>query len=89
MMIENDLPVWLQYVMIALQFLALGVFLYIIWPHLKAEAWKKKFINNKQAFSIIIVLLMVFVFLYGLGAFFDLFFPVERLDVAPATTNTP
>lgn len=89
MMFENELPAWLQYVMIALQFLALGVFLYFIWPHLKAEKWKKKFIDNKQAFSIIVVLLMVFVFLYGLGAFFDYFFPVERLDIAPVHTNIP
>jgi len=89
MMTENELPAWLQYVLIALQFVAVAIFVYIIWPHLKAESWKKKFIDNKQAFSIIVVLLMVFAFLYGLGAFFDAFFPVERLDVAPTEQNTP
>ncbi len=89
MMTEQELPAWLQYLFIALQLFALVVFLYIIWPHLKGEQWKKKFIDNKQAFSIIVVLLMVFGFLYGLGAFFDAFFPVERLDVAPTNSNTP
>jgi|GEM_PF-1603794 len=89
MMNEQELPHWLQYLLIALQLLAVGVFIYIIWPYLKAEPWKKKFVDNKQAFSIIIVLIMVFLFLFGIGSFFDFFFPVERLDVAPTKTPMP
>jgi len=87
MMSETELPHWLQYVLIAVQLLGVAVFIYLIWPHVKAESWKEKFIDNKQAFSIIIVLLMIFGFLYGMGAFFDTFFPVERLDVAPAEST--
>lgn len=87
MMNEQELPTNIQYLLIALQLVALAVFLYFIWPYVKAEPWKKKFIENKQAFSIIIVMLMIFGFLYGLGAFFDAFFPVERLDVAPAAST--
>jgi len=78
-MVEQALPESLQYLLIALQFVALGVFIYFIWPYVKNEEWKKKFIDNKTARSIIIVFILIFIFVYGLGAFFDAFFPVEEL----------
>lgn len=65
---------------IVLQILALVLFIFLIWPHLKNEAWKEKFIQNKQAFSLLIVFILILAFVYGIGAFFDAFFPVERLD---------
>lgn len=80
MMLENELPNWLQYLLVALQLVGLGIFLYFIWPHFKAESWRKKFIDNKQAFSIIIVFIMIFAFIYGVSTFFELLFPIERLD---------
>ena len=89
MMNEQDLPHWLQYLLIVLQLLGIVVFIYIIWPYVKAEPWKKKFVDNKQAFSIIIVLAMIFVFLYGMGAIFDIFFPIERLDAPPSVVPEP
>ena len=86
MMLENELPNWLQYLLIALQLIGLAVFLYFIWPHFKAESWKEKFIDNKQAFSIIIVLILIFSFIYGIGLFFELLFPLERLDLPTDTS---
>ena len=88
MMNETEVPNWLQYAIIALQVLGVIVFLYLVWPHIKAESWKEKFYDNKQALSIIVVLLMIFGFLYGMSAFFDAFFPVERLDM-PSIQSTP
>ncbi len=78
-MIENELPASIQYLLIALQFVALGVFIYFIWPYVKNEQWKEKFIENKTARSILIVFTLILIFAWGLGAFFDAFFPIERL----------
>ena len=78
-MTENELPVTIQYLLIALQLIALAVFIYFVWPLVKSEDWKAKFIDNKTARSIIIVFILIFVFVWGLGAFFDAFFPVEEL----------
>ncbi|WP_371811883.1 hypothetical protein [Thiomicrorhabdus sp. 6S3-12] len=77
---ENDLPAGVQYFLIALQIFALLIFLYFIWPLVKSENWKAKFIDNKTARSILIVFVLIFVFVYGLGAAFDALFPIERLD---------
>lgn len=76
-MTETELPDNIQYMLILLQVIAAIVFLYIIWPNVKKERWKEKFIENKTARSLLIVLTLIFCFLYGLGAFFDYFFPVE------------
>jgi Kef-type K+ transport system membrane component KefB len=76
-MIETDLPEHIQYLLIALQIFALFVFLYFVWPLVKAEKWKEKFIENKTARSILIVFVLVFLFIYGMGAVFDALFPVE------------
>jgi len=78
-MTESELPTSLQYLLIALQLIALGVFVYFVWPLIKSEKWKAKFYDNKTARSIIIVFILIFVFVWGLGAFFDAFFPVEVL----------
>ncbi|MGC9385322.1 MAG: hypothetical protein ACP5D0_00105 [Hydrogenovibrio sp.] len=67
---------------IILQLLALIVFILLIWPYVKQEKWKEKFIDNKQARSILIVFVLILVFSVGLSFFFDTFFPVERLDQA-------
>lgn len=84
MMTETELPVALQYGLIGLQLLALAVFIYVIWPYVRSEAWRKKFIENKTARSLIIVFVLIFIFVYGMGAFFDAFFPIERLDITQA-----
>ena len=78
-MTETELPTSIQYLLIALQLIALAVFIYFVWPLVKSEDWKAKFIDNKTARSIIIVFILIFVFVWGLGAFFDAFFPVEEL----------
>ncbi|MDG6773011.1 hypothetical protein QCB45_01605 [Thiomicrorhabdus sp. ZW0627] len=86
MMTETELPTTVQSILIGLQLIALGVFLYFIWPLVKSERWKEKFVENKQALSIIIVFVFILIFVFGLGAFFDAFFPVERLDT-PASSR--
>jgi len=78
-MTETELPTSIQYLLIALQLIALAVFIYFVWPLVKSEDWKAKFIDNKTARSIIIVFILIFVFVWGLGAFFDAFFLVEKL----------
>ena len=78
-MAENELPTSLQYLLIALQIVVFLIFLYLIWPNIKSENWKVKFIENKTARSILIVFIMILLFTWGLGAFFDAFFPVEAL----------
>lgn len=77
---ETDLPVGVQYFLIALQIFALGVFLYFVWPLVKSEKWKEKFIDNKTARSIVIVFVLIFLFVYGIGFVFDTFFPVQTID---------
>jgi uncharacterized membrane protein SpoIIM required for sporulation len=79
MMTETELPHAIQYLLIALQLLAVAVFAYLVWPHIRAEKWRLKFIENRQAFSILIVFVIILLFVVGLGAFFDYFFPIEGL----------
>lgn len=74
-----ELPIWLEYLLIGLQIGAVVLFIWLVWPLIKGEQWRKKFIENKQAFSILIVFIIVLVFAYGLGFLFDTLFPVETL----------
>ncbi len=82
-MMETELPANIQYLLIAFQIIATIGFLFIIWPYIRKERWREKFIENKSARSILIVFVIIFAFTYGMVEFFDAFFPVERLDVAP------
>lgn len=75
-----ELPIWLEYTLIAVQIFAFGFFLWLIWPLVKGEQWKEKFIHNKQAFSILIVFILIFVFIYGLVGLFNWLLPPEILD---------
>ncbi|BBP45885.1 hypothetical protein THMIRHAS_12580 [Thiosulfatimonas sediminis] len=77
---ENDLPLGIQYLLISLQIIALLIFLYFVWPLVKSEQWKAKFIENKTARSILIVFILIFIFVYGIGFVFDTLFPIQRLD---------
>jgi hypothetical protein len=72
-----ELPFWVQAFLIFVQVAAVVVFIWLVWPLVKNEEWKKKFIENKQAFSILIVFVLVFVFVYGLTAVFNWLYPVE------------
>ncbi|WP_029934525.1 hypothetical protein [Thiomicrospira pelophila] len=74
-----ELPIWLEYLLIGLQIGAAVFFVWLVWPLIKGEQWRKKFIENKQAFSILIVFILIFIFVYGLGFVFDALFPVEIL----------
>lgn len=65
---------------IILQILALVVFIALIWPYARQENWKEKFIDNKQARSILIVFVVILLFTFGLSLLFDSFYPIERLD---------
>lgn len=72
-----ELPFWVQVFLIIVQVAAVVVFLWLIWPQVKNEEWKKKFIDNKQALSILIVFVLVFIFVYGMTAIFSWLYPVE------------
>ncbi len=65
---------------VVLPILAVIFFLFLIWPHIKTENWKEKFVENKQAFSLLVVFGLILLFSVGIGLFFDILFPVERLD---------
>lgn len=65
---------------IILQILALVVFIALIWPYVRQENWKEKFIDNKQARSILIVFVVILLFTFGLSLLFESFYPIERLD---------
>lgn len=75
-----ELPIWLEYSLIGVQIFALGLFLWLIWPLVKGEQWKEKFIHNKQAFSILIVFILIFIFTYGMVALFNWLIPTEMLN---------
>lgn len=70
----------MTWVLILIQVIAVGLFLILIWPHLRKEEWKKKFIEDKHARSMLIVFLMIFLLSAAMGIFFEIFFPVERID---------
>lgn len=78
-MTETELPASIEYLIITLQIIALAAFLYFIWPLIKNEQWKAKFIDNKTARSTLIVFILIFIFFWSLSAFFDTFFLVEEL----------
>lgn len=76
-MTETELPAGIQYLLIGLQLFALAIFLYFIWPLVKSENWREKFIENKTARSILIVFVLIFLFVFGIGQLFDALFPVQ------------
>lgn len=65
---------------IILQILALVIFVALVWPYVKKEKWKEKFIDNKQARSVLIVFVLILLFMVGLSLFFDMLYPIERID---------
>lgn len=65
---------------IILQILALVIFIALVWPYVKKEKWKEKFIDNKQARSVLIVFVLILLFMVGLSVFFDTLYPIERID---------
>jgi len=62
-----------------LQLIVFIVFLVIIWPIIKKENWKEKFIDNPQASSILIVFILILIFVMAISVFFDTFYPLEPL----------
>lgn len=65
---------------IILQILALVIFIALVWPYVKKERWKEKFIDNKQARTVLIVFVLILLFMVGLSFFFDTLYPIERID---------
>ncbi len=64
---------------IFLQLIIFFVFLAVIWPAVKKEKWKEKFIDNRHARSILIVFILILLFVMAISVFFDTFYPLERL----------
>ena len=58
----------------------LVLFIILIWPQVKKEHWREKFLENKHAKSLLIVFTLILFMTVGVSLFFDIFFPVERLD---------
>lgn len=67
-------------VFLILKIVAFFLFIALIWPHIKAENWREKFIENKHAFSLIIVFILILLLILGITFTFDTLFPVETLD---------
>lgn len=68
-----------EILVIILQVAALIFFIALIYPTIKAENWKEKFIENKQAKSVLIVFVLILVLMTLMGLYLDIFFPVEVL----------
>lgn len=64
---------------ILLELLILFGFLALVWPVIKKENWKEKFIDNRHARSILIVFILILVFVMAISLFFDTFYPLEPL----------
>lgn len=75
-----EFPTWLEGLLIAVQIAAFFLFIWLIWPLVRGERWKEKFIKNKQALSLLIVFILVFIFIYGLTALFNWIAPIETLN---------
>ncbi len=68
-----------EILVIILQVAALIFFIALIYPTIKAENWKEKFIENKQAKSVLIVFVLILGLMTLMGLYLDIFFPVEVL----------
>lgn len=68
-----------EILVIILQVTALIFFIALIYPTIKAENWKEKFIENKQAKSVLIVFVLILGLMTLMGLYLDIFFPVEVL----------
>jgi hypothetical protein len=66
-------------IILGLQLLGLGFFIFLIYPWVKQENWKEKFWDNPNARALVIVfgLIAVFIVLFKLLMFF--LTPVELL----------
>lgn len=64
---------------ILLELIILFMFLALVWPVIKKENWKEKFIDNRHARSILIVFILILVFVMAISLFFDTFYPLEPL----------
>ena len=61
------------------QILAISVFIVLIYPTIKKEKWKEKFIDNKHARSVLIVFVLIILLTTLMGLSLDTFFAVEVL----------
>ena len=69
-----------MWMILLLQLLGLIVFTALIWPTIKKENWKEKFIDNPHARSLLIVFALIFVFVMAISIFFDTFYPLEVIE---------
>lgn len=69
-----------MWMILLLQLLVLIVFIALIWPTIKKENWKEKFIDNRHARSLLIVFALILVFVMTISIFFDTFYPLEVIE---------
>jgi predicted permease len=74
-----ETPGWVTALLIFVQIAAVVGFAWLVWPMIRDEKWKEKFIKNKQALSLIIVFVLIFLFIFGMTAVFDIFFAPQTL----------
>lgn len=72
-----ELPIWVNNLLFVIQIFAAIFFVWLIWPLIKGEKWKEKFIDNKQALSILIVFIIIFIFAWGLVWLFNILAPAD------------
>ncbi len=54
-------------------------FIFLIWPLVKAEKWKQKFIENKHAKSLLIVFILIAILSVTSALYIDLMWSVDTL----------
>ncbi len=64
---------------IALQVGGLIIFILLIWPHVRDEEWKKKFIKNKLARSLLIIFILIMLMSIGAGLYLEAMLPVDEV----------
>lgn len=74
-----ETPGWVTALLIFVQIAAVVGFAWLVWPMIRDEKWKEKFIKNKQALSLIIVFVLIFLFIFGMTAAFDILFAPQTL----------
>lgn len=75
-----EFPPLVEFFLIIVQIVAVLFFAWLLWPLIKNEEWRKKFIENKVAFSLLVTFILVLLFAYGVVSFFDWLAPVELVD---------
>ncbi|HID00183.1 MAG TPA: hypothetical protein EYP05_02425 [Piscirickettsiaceae bacterium] len=76
-MLNEELPRWLDW---GITLIAVASFFFFLWfmkPMIMHKEWKEKFYDNKVAWTLIILSIIVFLLMFAMGAWVDTYFGVE------------